>query len=186
MRSPDEKTIEWMDQRIEPYLDGELPPTEVKRFEKIVSSSETWQNEVRLARRIRSELQELRQPKCPPSVTRKVLERTQRPGFWQRLRSRLSLPKQLTGQPALAGGLVLLLIGFGMFVTRPDPAPPDRYSQAQIAQAQAEAKWAIAYLAHIGEQTGRTLHREVLSNRMIEPMQRTVNLLYNHESDPQP
>ena len=67
---PSEPLIhDWMDARVEVYLDEALPAGEQARFEHALAADADWEAELFLARQIRDGLHALPQPVCPPRVT---------------------------------------------------------------------------------------------------------------------
>ena len=59
---------DWMDARVEVYLDEALPADEQARFEHALAADADWEAELFLARQIRDGLHVLPQPVCPPRV----------------------------------------------------------------------------------------------------------------------
>ena len=73
MRPPD-SLHDWMDARVEAYLDDALPADEKARFEQGLAAAD-WNAELFLARQIRDGLRTLPEPECPPHVTEAVMAR---------------------------------------------------------------------------------------------------------------
>lgn len=73
-RPPDD----WMDERVEAYVDGTLPADEAVRFEAALETTPHWKTQVRHATRIRTALHESPTPSCPPECTEAILDQTVR------------------------------------------------------------------------------------------------------------
>ena len=174
MKSPDENMPRWMEERIEAYLDGQLPPDEEAHFERLLDEDASWQDEVDLACRIRDGLHALPEPACPPRVTQAVLEKANA-GPAPSIRDRLDAwwDAQVLWQPALAAGLALVLIALSALLLMPATSP-DQPSRAEVQQAAAEVKWTLAYLAHVGKETGEKLQQDV-KTRATVPLLQTLN-----------
>ena len=69
---------EWMDERVEAYVDGDLSPDEHSTFVSILDDSSFWQMQVREAERIREGLHEFPEKPCPAEVTDAIFEQTTR------------------------------------------------------------------------------------------------------------
>ncbi|MFQ5572008.1 MAG: anti-sigma factor family protein, partial [Rhodothermales bacterium] len=112
MRLPD-PSYDWMDARVETYLDGGLPAEEHEAFEQALADDADWEAELFLARQIRIGLRTLPQPTCPPHVTEAVLAqvRGEAQVSWKD-RFHAWMEQQWTAlwQPALAMTFLLLLV----------------------------------------------------------------------------
>ncbi len=159
---------DWMDDRLEAYLDGDLTPEEAARFERGLSGDD-WAAELRRAASIRDGLHAMPLPECPPHVTRAVLRearRRARAEWLHRTREGLTHAWRLTARPALAMAVLVALVVVAALVTRPPrPAPG-----VEVEHALAEVKWTLAYLSEVGRQTGASVHRDVLDAHVFGPM----------------
>lgn len=79
MKRPESSSYnEWMDQRVEAFVDGDLPEEERERFEQHLSDDAYWREQVRQARRIQTSLHELTLPSTPSDLTQSILNHTSR------------------------------------------------------------------------------------------------------------
>lgn len=190
---------EWMDARVEAYIDGDLPSDEEARFERILDEHPRWSTQVHYARRIRDELHHLPHPTCPPQVTDAVLSQTrqrangqpaQTENWWNWFWRELDIEMQTGWKPALAFATLLLVVVTSSLLTDPQssaglidhPTPaPQQYSAAEIQQAETKAKWAIAYIAQVSKTTGSTVERAVLEENVAAPMRRALRPLSDYD-----
>lgn len=187
----------WMDAHIEAYVDGDLPADEHAAFEQVLASSPHWQAQVSHARRIHDALHALPELTCPPQVTDAVLNETRRRAngsprtrWWMRLQQLLDAELHTGWKPALAGLALVLVVVASSLVGDPqswfDGAGPEaggQYTQTEIQQAESEAKWALAYVAQVSQQTGTTVEQEVLEENVAAPMRRALRPLASSDTD---
>lgn len=181
-----------MDARVEAYVDGSLPSDEKDRFEKACAHDERWKRQVKQARRIRNTLQATETPACPPECTTAILEQTvhaeaaaadadaeplepARSASWL---DRLAGAFEVLTQPAYSTvAAALLVAGLAWMVAMPlaetdtngsEPTAEAAYSEEDIAEAKAEAEWALAYLSDKSQSATATAEREM--NRALAPL----------------
>jgi anti-sigma factor RsiW len=173
--------------RIDEYLDQELDGAEAARLELHAGLCPACAEELALARRVQQGLRSLPALACPEPVRAAVLDRARRETAQRRragtgilglcrsaaagLRRRAAL---LRPAPALAALLLAALLG-AWIAER--PAPPEIYSAEQVARAEAEVRWALAYVAEVNRRTGEKLREEVFEKRVIEPVTRVEHHL---------
>ena len=172
-RPNDLHTEDWMDARVEAYLDGDLPAHERTVFERTLAENPVWEAEVLLAREVREALRTLPEPDCPSFVTDAVMARVQR-------EARASAIEQAQGwieqhilvlwRPALAMAVLVLLVVAGALIGRP-PQPAPQYADAEVQQALDEVRWTLALLTEVGRQTGQSVKQDVLGERVVAPVQ---------------
>ncbi len=171
------KQAEWLDNRIEAYLDGELITEELAQFEQLLGEDKKWQQEIAWAVSIRDELHATPTPDCPPHLQEEIMKQVRQDAWadfksrlWTRfsglfMPSRLLQGRLLQGQlllwrPALATLILLVVASSVVFViNRVDspPANPETISQAEIDKALIEAKWALGYVSKTGRLTGTSM-----------------------------
>ena len=174
---PSEPFIQdWMDARVEVYLDEALPAGEQARFEHALAADADWEAELFLARQIRDGLHALPQPMCPPRVTDAVLAQVRRQAqvSWiDRLQGWIEQQWLALWQPALAMAVLLLLVVSATLIGR--PTPQTTYADAEVDRARQEVQWALAYLSEVGRQTGKMVRDEVIAERVVLTVQDAFN-----------
>ncbi|NNF03609.1 MAG: hypothetical protein HKN17_04000 [Rhodothermales bacterium] len=166
----------WLDDRIEAFVDGTLPPGEQDRFESALRVSATLRDDVALARLIGEELPSLGTVKCPdhvvPGVMREV-RRDIRSSFASRFAAALRQGIQPRLRPVLAMVLLLAVVVSSSLVRRaPEPAP---VASAEVIRALDEVKWSLAVLSDAGRQMGRSVRSDVIEPHVVEPIERSLN-----------
>ena len=167
---------DWMDARVEAYLDEALPTDEQARFELALAADADWEAELFLARQIRDSLHALPQPVCPPRVTDAVLAQVRRQAqvSWiDRLQGWIEQQWLALWQPALAMAVLLLLVVSAALIGR--PTPQAAYADAEVDRAMQEVQWALAYLSEVGRQTGKVVRDEVIAERVVWTVQDAIN-----------
>lgn len=154
---------DWCDERLEPWLDGDLPPHEAAALEDHVAGCRRCEREVGLARRIQSELRELEQPACPEAVADALADRTR--------------PRRPRLAPTLAAGLMAGAVGLGIVwqisgTTETDEAP----TRVELAEARADLGVALGYISAAGRVAGRDVGNVLAGEGLMRPIQRGLNL----------
>lgn len=147
---------------LEPFLDGGLSPEEEERLQAHLEGCASCAAELELAGAIQRELRSLPLHDCPPEILEKVRSAGgQVAAFPPR---KIFSPERLRIAAAVA--LLAVGIGAGAFFARPaDPVPDPE----EVAQATAEARYALAYIGKVSRQTGLELRDEVLRRHRSEP-----------------
>lgn len=175
---------EWMDDRLEAYVDGDLPPDELQAFAAAMQVDPAWQAEVARARRVRAALKHLPQPACPPAVTHAVMveveQRAQaaRRQNWTRLIDRLLAATDGLLRPALTMAVLVALVVTAARLGAPSgelTTARQLYTQAEVERAAVQVRWALGYLADVGETTGEAVQEEVLREHVTRPVQNALD-----------
>lgn len=181
--SPDE----WMDDQIEPYLDGMLTGPERVAFERWLAVEPRWAEELRLARRVRDGLHQVPAPGCPPDVTQGILDhvrgeaaRLPAPDRPARRRARFRLWTRVM-RPSLAMAVLAALVVVAAIVGRVQQ--PARAPDPEVTAALEEVQWTLAYLSSLGRGTGQTVRDEVLEDHVVLPMQDALDIIFNEPSN---
>jgi hypothetical protein len=169
---------------VEAFVDGELSPDVMAQFEEALAVG-VGGEDVLLARSIRNGLHALPQPVLRPEVSRFVLEqvradgREQRRGWLQQF-----VEREWAGllQPTLAMAMLLLFVFSAVLVGRP-PVQQENISQAEVEQALAEAKWALAYISHVGKETGSSVRSDVLEAHVVQPVRHALSAALNEQPE---
>jgi anti-sigma factor RsiW len=166
---------EWMDARVEAYVDGDLSDEDRETFEEILEEEAHWQTQVQQAQRIQEGLRSLPQPSTPPEVTQSILDRTSRshqplPWWKDTLQQVIHTWRALVAarrRPAVdyAVGLAFIAVAVVFVVwplTEPD-APRTQsssqlqipvtapYSQTDVDRARTKAEWTLDYVSRISD-----------------------------------
>lgn len=178
---------DWMDARVEAYLDGALSVGEEARFEQGLAVDADWDAELFLARQIRDGLRALPDPVCPPHVTEAVLaqvRREARTSWIEQFHAWMQQQFTALWQPALAMTVVLLLVVSASLIGRPAPPAPT-YADAEVEQALAEVKMALGYLSEVSRQTGKVVRDDVIAERVVGNVQHALNARHPRADDMQ-
>ena len=195
-RAPDD----WMDDRVEAYIDGSLPETEAERFEATLDAVPHWNAQVHHAKRIRHELHERPLPACPPECTEAILDQTVRaeapssaadaahaadpaPSWLDRVAAAFDVlmrPAYSTALAALLVAALAWLIADPMLPGSSTSTAPSSeshieapYTDEDVAQAHAEAEWVLAYISDVSQDASTTAEREM--ERALSPFLDTRN-----------
>ncbi|MCA9741525.1 MAG: zf-HC2 domain-containing protein [Deferribacteres bacterium] len=180
MKSTSKKwTCSDVQDNIEAYLDTALPEQEMQLIKLHVQDCHGCQGELKLAQRIQQSLRTLPPKPCPEVVTSSTLAavRQQRYAKW-----RNALLHKRVWRPALAGASFLLLALLLLDrVFWHDTAPP--YSSEEVALAELDVKWTIAYLGNLGKKTGVTVRDQVLEPEVVAPLQEALRAVIGSENE---
>jgi anti-sigma factor RsiW len=168
-------SCEEMQLLIEEYLDGELALGQAPLVELHLGRCRTCADELTQARRVREALRALPQKRCPDAVSAAVVQRARadvRLERWRRWRLLLT-GALLRPASVMAALLVLAALGGAFFVYRHGPAAPE-YSAADVARAEQDLRWTLAYVAAVHEKAGLTVRDEVIEKRVVAPMKRAA------------
>lgn len=153
---------EWCDERLEPWLDGDLPEAEAAALEHHVEDCPRCRRETALARRVQSGLRSMEQPACPATVTRGLEERVAR--------------KRHPLFPALAAGLLAGALGLGVVWQMQRVAGPAQPSATELAQARAELEVALGYISAAGRAAGRDVGNVLAADGVMKPLRSGLDL----------
>lgn len=173
---------DWLDARIEAYVDGELCPADGAELERYLTTG-MGEHDVRMSRRVRDGLRSLSSPMLPVGASRYVLERARAesdsvPVTWLRWIARGLWTPVL--RPVFAMALLVLVVVSAVLIGR--PVPVEQISAtAEVQQALAEAKWALAYVSHVGRETGSSVRSEVLQPHVVRPMQQALGIVLDEQ-----
>jgi hypothetical protein len=97
---------------------------------------------------------------------------------WQRFWNQLDELTRFGWQPVAAmTALVLIVVASVVLSPAPTAVESNRYSAAEVERAEAQAKWALAYIAQVGDNTQTTLRREVFQEQITQPTRRALRPL---------
>jgi len=170
---------------IEPYLDGELPEQQEADLKQHLAQCRICASEFDLAIQVRRALRELPQMVCPDRVTDEVLERVRAEHGApapSKLRHWLGAWFEPVWRPALATALLVLAI-VATLLTSHRTQPPDSISPKELARAEAEVKWTLAYMGEIGLRTGLLVRDDVIETQVVLPMKRAMQTMRAADAD---
>jgi anti-sigma factor RsiW len=170
--------------KIEAYLDAELSRKEAAEVESHLSECQVCTAELARAKEVRSTLRELPEVSCPDRVTRAVLAQARadlRSEHRRRLRDWLSTWTAPAWRPALATATLVALLATALLVGRREESPP-AVSPEELARAEVEVKWTLAYLGEMGRRAGFLVREEVIESQVVEPVKRAVETLSETDS----
>lgn len=142
----------WYEDRVEAFVDNDLPTQEAKAFRRQLKHDESLKAQVTAAHNLRSRLRASSNMRCPPHVKAAILEQTRQPGG--------GLARWLT--PA-AAALTLALVVAWPFGKSP--------SSQELAAARADLELALAYLDRAGKRAALDVGEQLLREGIMRPVQ---------------
>jgi anti-sigma factor RsiW len=155
-------------ERLDDHLDGFLAEGMGRRLERHLAGCPGCAAELRLAREVLRALRALPELDCPPGVLDQVARQS-------------SLA--LVGPPAaavprrgrhgdrrrfLAAAAALMVLTLAAVLAGGSGAP--RPSSADVARGEAQARFALAYVARVSERSAWRVRRQVLARRVVAPL----------------
>ncbi|NQV71634.1 hypothetical protein HQ496_00825 [bacterium] len=175
----DSDSQEWLDDRIEAYLDGSLPTQDLARFKALAAGNDEVQQALDVARLISASLRSLPDEPCPDFVSRNVMSHVRhdlRKSAWQRVESFFMGIRITYLKPVFAvAALVLIVVSSTQIGGQ--VGVESAQSEAEVSQALSDVKWTLAYLSGVGKNTGTTVKANVIEDQMVGPMSRSINVL---------
>ena len=153
-----ERMDAWVNERLEAYLDNQLPEEEARHVEHWLEGDNRWHEELTLAMHIRDELRSLGSPVCPPHVAQNVI-RTARRDAWRSFAGRLNqffFSGWVTYWKPILATMTLLIIASMLLFKTPatDPLSAEDITQVEVEQALDDVKWTLGYVSKTGRLTG--------------------------------
>ncbi len=162
---------DWVQERLEPYLDTELPDNERSSLEVHLQICAACSAELETARKVQETLRTLPAQAAPEQITEAVYAHARAD---LRTRRRVWLQGWTTGWRPVLGVAVAAILLIFTTIGLQDQEPTDTATPAEIARAERQAKWAIAYLSQVGHRTGLTVRDEVIGYRVVRPLRRSI------------
>lgn len=160
-----QQACEWFDERLEPWLDGELDAADAGRVADHVEGCARCARQVALARRIGAGLRDLGQPACPEHVGLGVAQPPR------------AAPRRVV--PALAAGLMAGALALGVVWQMNGSAPSGEPSPAELAEARADLELALGYVAAAGRAAGRDVGNVLADEAIMRPLRSGLELNVN-------
>ncbi len=180
MKSTD-KTLSCEDvlERVEAFVDCDLPPDETPLVEVHLSACKLCADEVAFAREMQVSLRSFHKMECPDRVVEAVyrhigVESVQapvpvvsRPSLWETIRLWFSGPRLA---PALGFAVVVVIAGAWLL----KPGASHEPSEAEVASAKRQVEWTLAYLGSVNEKVAAVATGTAVQPYIVEPVQRAV------------
>lgn len=176
----------WVEERIDPYLDGDLGSSELTVLADHLGGCTRCRQEVDVAARVAGELRELPEVRCPDAVVDVVVKRactTQAAddGFGARLARLFARePRRV----AFAGGLAVIVVAMAILAVRVNRTV-DHFSSQEIEQAEAALRWTFAYVNDVSRKSGYAVRDQVFAGGVMEPVQRALHSALQEDEDKQ-
>lgn len=157
---------------LEPYLEGDLPPRQLRKLEGHLADCEDCRQELALARKVLEGLRSLPELPCPPGVGGELFSPDAAVAGIET--DRLRTPQ--TASPArwswLAAAVLLLAVAGTAFWLR---APAQNEAELELAQARRDVQVAMTVLESIHRKAAVSLRDKVLRAQVMGAPARAVN-----------
>jgi anti-sigma factor (TIGR02949 family) len=140
---------------LEPFLDGDLTPAKKERLRAHLEGCASCAAERDLAGAVQRELRSLPLHDCPPEILEKVRSAGGQVVAFPSRGPRLRI--------AAAAALLAVAVTGGAFFVR------HAQQEREVAQATAEARYALAYIGKVSRRTGLELRDDLLRRHLREP-----------------
>lgn len=160
-------------QDLEAYLDGDLSTVRVHQVEAHLSDCHACLAQVHLAKEIQNELRAWPEMDAPAPVIQSIYDKTVRS---QKPTRSLSDLFDLWPRPVWAAlAAASLVLVFALAVMIQSTTTLDQPDEAAIAQATAEARFALAQVGLATRKAGETVRDKALRDQIVEPAQRGLS-----------
>ncbi len=153
----------WFDERVEAYLDGELPEREERMFEAQLAIDPALAKALDRAMEVSASLAAMPRYRCPTDLASRVDRITD-------LRPRAGAPRRRWASLAVAA-CACALVG-GLWLGAPDA--PTGPTDAELAAARADLALALSYLDKAGNTATREIGQQVVSEGLIGPVEKSM------------
>ena len=79
--------------------------------------------------------------------------------------------------------VLVMIVVSGVLVGHPPVQQQESISQAEVEQALAEARWALAYISYVSKETGSSVRSEVLEAHVVRPFRHALDAALNEQSE---
>lgn len=183
-RLPDSQNCAQVQQDLEAYLDGGPSTVRAHRVEAHLSECSTCLAQVHLAKEIQNELRALPEMDAPAAVIQTIFDQTVRSEKPKRslgdLLNRWPRPVWAT---LVAASLVLVV---ALAVINQGTTTPDQPDEAAIAQATAEARFALAQVGLATRKAGLAVRNKALQDQIVTPTKRSLSRALGHNPGQEP
>jgi hypothetical protein len=171
----------WTLDRIDPYLEGDLATEEIAKFEGHLAGCHDCREELALAQAVLRELRALPALECPPRIAEDAAAAfgtNNRESLVRRLIGWFGGRNVFVPRPAMAV-MVLVIAAVSVFVLSQHQQSPfnrgPEYTEEELELAKLDAMLAFAYLGKFSRRTGEILKNDVINDRVIKPLGKTVS-----------
>ena len=181
-RSPDFQICTDIQHDLEAYLDGALPTVRVHQVEAHLAGCPSCLAQIHLAKEIQNELRALPELDAPPAVIESIFAQTVRA---QRPKRSLSALLDLWPRPVWAAlAAASLVLVFALAVLTQSTTAPDQPDEAAIAQATAEARFALAQVGLATRKAGFAVRDKALREPIVAPTREGLSRALERHSNP--
>jgi anti-sigma factor (TIGR02949 family) len=179
----DKNKCEWVLEHIDAYIDGDLSTDETSTVRIHLEKCTDCRNELLLAEAMRSAIRGLPAKECPSAVNTAVMEHITdepvRESPWVRWWRTLLQWRPL--RPAAIAAALVLVVSVSVLIEqgrdRPVPIPDTlKYSPEEVALAEAEVKWTLAYISQAGRRAGFTVRDKAIYPHVVVPVKEAVTM----------
>jgi anti-sigma factor RsiW len=180
-RLPDNQSCEQVQQDLETYLDGGLSTVRVHQVEGHLSDCPTCLAQVHLAKEIQNELRALPEFDAPAPVIQSIFDQTVRSENRKRSVGDFlgAWPRPVWATLAAAS----LVLVFTLAVLNQSATPPDQPNEAAVAQATAEARFALAKVGLATRKAGVTVRDKALRDQIAVPTRKGLSRAFGRDGD---
>lgn len=172
MRPSEEITCACVRDMIDPYLDGEVSGEDASRFESHLLSCPECAEELAFAKRTQHTLRHLPEQRCPDSVVYAVVDR---------IGSERPAPQRRRPQVWRHAAVAALVLAVAVAVLVGDRPSRPSVTPEELALAEQQVRWTLAYIGEISRRTAFTVRDDVLESRIAPPVQRAFTRVLETE-----
>lgn len=167
-KSDKETNCLWAQGVIDSYIDGELSGVEASRLESHLSACSVCTEELELARRVKSTLRDFPQQHCPDRVVAAALDQVESKAGPTKKYHPWAWVARWYGrrwQLAAVTAMFLTVLIAGLILMRPQ-RPTTTVSPEELARAEQQVKWTLAYVGHISQRSASIVYGEVIESEL--------------------
>jgi len=191
----------WFDERVEPYLDGELPDAERRRFSERLRHDVALRAQVAFAEQISLTLAASGAVKCSDDLAARLesiprLATTTEAGLSSRVmplrviraneRPRAGfLPMSPAARSAAVAASFVALFAFAAVLLTRVPADSELdtndqavYTEAEVEQALRDARYALAWVSEAGRHAGTSVIEPVIERNVVGSANRATGVVF--------
>ncbi len=168
------------EERLEAYVDGELPEAEAVELERRLESSESLRRQLNLARQVRRALRDLPSFDAAPETLERVRRQTtgvvsevgevSEVGVGDLVGDRSGAVRGFRYRWAIAAALATFAVGLFTWKT----LDQTRTADLEVVKAAEETRWVLAQVDRLTRKAGRTVRDEVVAKYVVAPTRRGV------------